>query len=67
MKNLTIDRTLHDGTLKETIIVGHITYALHTIKDEVIITDVEDFTKIYAICSMEFYAQLMVLKLMGKL
>lgn len=63
MKDLAINRDLNAGTIHQVITIHETYYALHTTKDEVIITDAKDFSKIYAVSSMEFYAQLMFDKL----
>lgn len=60
MKDLPIKRILNDDTEKQSIwlpVNGKIeVFALHiTDKDEVIITDHSDYTKIYSIQSLEFF------------
>ena len=59
MKELAIKRALDEETRKQGILVGREVYSLHiTTNDELIITDNEDYSKIYAIIAMDFYNNL---------
>lgn len=56
MKELAIKRELNDDTRKQGVLINGIVYSLHiTDHDEVIVTDNEDYSKIYAILSLDFY------------
>ena len=55
MKELAIQRVLDEGTRKQGIVVRGEVYSLHiTHNDEVVITDFYDYSKIYAVMSLEF-------------
>ena len=57
MQELPIKRNLNDDTRKQGVVYpdGEV-YSLHiTDKKEVIITDFSDYTKIYAIYTLEFF------------
>lgn len=56
MNELSIRRALNDSTRKQGILVNGEVYSLHITKNrEAIITDNSDYTKIYAIHSLDFY------------
>lgn len=56
MNELAIKRDLDDSTRKQGILVNGEVYSLHiTNNREAIITDNSDYTKIYAIHSLDFY------------
>ena len=61
MNELSIKRALNDNTRKQGIMVGTPgkggkLYSLHITKNrEAIITDNHDYSKIYAVYSLEFY------------
>lgn len=61
MKDLPIKRSLNDDTRKQGILMRNTNgetevYSLHiTQKGEVIITDNSDYTKIYAVYSLDFW------------
>lgn len=51
-----VKRALNDGTLKQGVLLAGTVYALHVTRNrEVIITDMTDYTKIYAVLSLELY------------
>lgn len=55
MRELSIRRALTDETRKQGILLIGEVYSLHiTQQHEVIITDNSDYTKIYAVMSLEF-------------
>lgn len=55
MRELLIRRALTDETRKQGILLIGEVYSLHiTQQHEVIITDNSDYTKIYAVMSLEF-------------
>mgnify|MGYP000027242637 FL=1 len=55
MRELSIRRALTDETRKQGIFLIGEVYSLHiTQQHEVIITDNSDYTKIYAVMSLEF-------------
>lgn len=55
MKELAIRRELNEETRKQGVIIGGDVYSLHITDKEVIITDFNDYTKIFEIQSLEFY------------
>ena len=56
MKELAVKRVLDEETRKQGILIEGVVYSLHiTHNDEVVITDNEDYNKIYAIMSLDFY------------
>ena len=56
MKTLAIRRELDETTRKQGVLINGTVYSLHiTHHDEVIVTDNEDYSKIYAILSLDFY------------
>lgn len=56
MKALAIKRELDEDTRKQGILINDTVYSLHiTDHDEVIVTDNEDYSKIYVILSLDFY------------
>lgn len=55
MKDLAIQRVLDENTRKQGIVIRGEVYSLHiTHNDEVVITDFFDYSKIYAIMSLDF-------------
>ena len=55
MRELSVRRVLTDETRKQGILLMGEVYSLHiTQRHEVIITDNSDYTKIYAVMSLEF-------------
>ena len=59
MKELLINRNLIcEDTRKQGILINGKVYSLHIVNDEVVITDNEDYTKIYQITSKEFYDEM---------
>ena len=56
MRELAINRALDDETRKQGLLMrsGEV-YSLHIKNGEVIITDNSDYTKIYAIYSLDFF------------
>lgn len=58
MNELAIKRALNDSTRKQGILVNDEVYSLHITKNrEVIITDNRDYSRIYAVCSLDLYTQ----------
>lgn len=58
MKELAIKRCLDDETRKSGVIINGDIYSLHiTGNDEVIITDNNDYSKIYRIETLELYSE----------
>lgn len=58
MRDLKINRALDEETRKQGILINGTVYSLHiTPHDEVVITDNNDYTKIYAVFSLDFYNQ----------
>ena len=56
MTELAIKRALNDSTLKKGILIGGKVYALHITRNrEALITDSTDYTKVYAVLSLELY------------
>lgn len=56
MNELNIRRNLNDDTRRQGICISGKVYSLHITKNnELIITDNLDYTKIYAVCSLDFY------------
>lgn len=59
MKELPLKRELNEDSRKQGLLIGGTVYSLHiTDKDEAIITDNEDYTKIYAVHTLEFFNML---------
>lgn len=58
MKELSIRRVLNEDTRKQGVLVGGKVYSMHFTKEEVIITDNEDYTKIYYVASVDFWRAL---------
>lgn len=56
MKQILASRTLSDETRKQGLYIAGEVYSLHIKDKEAIITDNRDYTKIYAILSLEFAA-----------
>lgn len=55
MKELAINRSLDESTRKQGVLVDGKVYSMHIKGNEVIITDNEDYTKIYYIASVDFW------------
>lgn len=56
LNELSIKRALNDSTRKQGVFVNGEVYSLHITKNrEAIITDNRDYSKIYAIHSLDFY------------
>lgn len=56
MKELAIKRELDEETREQGVLIDGTVYSLHiTDHNEAIITDNEDYSKIYAILSLDFY------------
>ncbi len=56
MNELAIKRALNDSTRKEGVLIKGELYSLHiTHHREAIITDNEDYSKIYAIMTLDLY------------
>ena len=56
MNELAIKRALSERTRKESITVKGGVFSLHITKNrEVIVTDNYDFSKVYAVLSLDFY------------
>lgn len=55
MKELAINRSLDESTRKQGVLVDGKVYSMHIKDNEVIITDNEDYTKIYYIASVDFW------------
>ena len=58
MKSLPINRNLDEETRLQEIIVNGNVYSLHRSRDEIIVTDTDDYSKIYAIYSRDFFISL---------
>lgn len=59
MHLLAIKRNLSEDTRKQGILIGNIVYSLHiTPQKEVIITDNNDYSKIYSVQSLDLYNEL---------
>lgn len=57
MKELAIKRHLNEDTRKEGVLINGEVYSLHITEDEVIITDNDDYSKIYSVQSKGMYAE----------
>ena len=56
MKDLAIKRHLDEETRKHGVLIGSRVYSLHiTDRGEAVITDNEDYSKIYAVQTLDFY------------
>ena len=56
MIELAIRRALNENTRKEGVLVWNEIYALHITKNrEAIVTDNKDYSKVYAVVSLDFY------------
>ena len=56
MTELAIKRALNDNTLKRGLIIDGKVYALHITRNrEAIITDSTDYSKVYAVISLELF------------
>lgn len=56
MNELAIRRALNDSTRKQGITVNGEVYSLHITKNrEAIVTDNKDYSKVYAVLSLDFY------------
>ena len=59
MKELPIRRVLNEDTRKQGVIINGIVYSLHiTAENEVVITDNDDYSKIYSIQSFDFFKEI---------
>lgn len=59
MKDLAIKRVLDEETRKQGVCINGEVYSLHiTAENEVIVTDFDDYTKIYSIQSLDFFIEL---------
>ena len=59
MKELLINRNLIcEETRKQGVYINGKVYSLHIVNDEVVITDNEDYTKIYQITSLDFWQEM---------
>ena len=56
MTLLSIRRALNENTRKQGILIDGVVYALHITKNrEAIVTDNRDYSKVYAVMSLDFY------------
>ena len=56
MSELAIKRALNENTRKQGILIDRVLYSLHITKNrEAIITDNRDYSKVYAVMSLDFY------------
>ena len=56
MTELAVKRALSDNTLKKGVLIGGQLYALHVTRNrEVLITDNTDYSKVYAVLSLELF------------
>ena len=56
MTELAVKRALNDNTLKRGLIIDGKVYALHITRNrEVLITDSTDYSKVYAVLSLELF------------
>ena len=56
MSELAIRRVLNENTRKQDILIDRVVYALHITKNrEAIVTDNRDYSKVYAVMSLDFY------------
>lgn len=59
MTQLSVKRALNENTRKQGILIDRVVYSLHITKNrEAIITDNRDYSKVYAVMSLDFYNQL---------
>ena len=59
MSTLSIKRALNDHTRKQGILIDREVLSLHITKNrEVIVTDNKDYSKVYAVMSLDFYNRL---------
>ena len=59
MSQLRIKRALNETTRKQGILVNGVVYSLHITKNrEVLVTDNRDYSKVYALMSLDFYNQM---------
>jgi len=56
VRGLSIKRCLDEETRKQGVCVNGKVFSMHVHYDEIIITDNEDYSKIYEIVSLEFAA-----------
>lgn len=57
MTELAVKRALNDNTLKKGVLIGGQLYALHVTRNrEVLITDSTDYSKVYAVLSLELFS-----------
>lgn len=56
MQTLPIKRELNEDTRKQAILINGVVYSLHiSYANEVIITDNDDYSKIYSIQAFDFF------------
>ena len=56
---LSIKRALNENTHKKSVLVGGVEYAVHFTKNrEALVTDRDDYSKVYAIMPLGFYKRL---------
>lgn len=59
MQNLAINRCLDEDTRLQEIVINGRVYSLHKSRSgEIVVTDTFDYSKIYAIYSLEFWKSL---------
>ena len=59
MSTLSIKRALNENTRKQGILIDREVLSLHITKNrEVIVTDNKDYSKVYAVMSLDFYNRL---------
>ena len=59
MSELAIKRALNENTRKQGILIDRVVYSLHITKNrEAIITDNRDYSKVYAVMSLDFFNRL---------
>ena len=59
MSELSIRRALNENTRKQGILIDRVVYSLHITKNrEAIITDNRDYSKVYAVMSLDFFNRL---------
>ncbi len=56
---INVKRALNENTRKQGILVNGVVYSLHITKNrEVLVTDNRDYSKVYALMSLDFYNQM---------
>lgn len=58
MRDIAVRRCLSENTRVQDVVIDGKTYALHKVLDEILLTDLYDYSKIFQITSIDFWNSL---------